>query len=359
MIFKIVLWSIGFILLIVSATFLVDYIISAPGYSGPKSNHFNGTTFKNLNNVKARGLNDVARWAFTGDPGEWEEISEEQAVFQKPPKVNEGDISITFVNHATFLIQIDGMNILTDPIWSRRASPFSWIGPKRMRPPGVRFEDLPEINAVLISHNHYDHLDLSTVQRLQQKFDPIFITPLGVSNYLEEHGISRNRELDWWQRSKLSDRINVSSVPAQHFSGRGLTDRDKTLWSGYVIESELGNVYFAGDTGYDGFFKEIGQRFGPIKTALIPIGAFRPRWFMKPIHVNPDEAVKIHKEIKAEKSIGIHFGTFPLGDDGMHEPVEALQQARKDHGIPPSDFITLQQGETRAIKSQTRVELAE
>lgn len=359
MILKIVLWSIGVILLIVSATFLVDYIISGPVYSGPKTDHFNGSTFKNLNNVKARGLNDVARWAFTGDPGEWEELSENEVAFDKPPESTEDEIAITFVNHATFLIQMGGLNILTDPIWSKRASPFSWIGPKRMRPPGVRFNDLPEIHAVLISHNHYDHLDLPTVQRLHQAFDPVFITPLGVSKFLENHGITNTRQLDWWQQSELSDRIDVSSVPAQHFSGRGLTDRDKTLWSGYVIESEYGNIYFAGDTGYDGFFEEIGQRFYPIKTALIPIGAYRPRWFMKPIHVNPDEAVKIHKEIKAGKSIGIHFGTFPLGDDGMYEAVEDLQKAKKKYGIPSPDFITLEQGETTFIGSIAQVEYSE
>lgn len=349
MILKILLWILALILLLVSSTFVVDYIISAPGYQGPKSNHFNGSTFKNISNVRARGLNDVVRWSVTGNPGEWQQLSEQDVETRQPDPPEEGEIAITFINHATFLIQVNGFKILTDPIWSDRASPFNWIGPNRMRPPGVKFDDLPGIDAVLISHNHYDHLDLPTVRRLKETFDPQFIVPLGVGAFLKQNGISKIVELDWWQQFILGEDLNISSVPAQHFSGRGLTDRDKTLWSGYVIENDAGNVYFAGDTGYDGFFPEIDERFGPIETALIPIGAYRPRWFMEPIHVDPEQAVQIHLDVQARQSIGIHFGTFPLADDGMTEPLEDLQSAKEKFNIPSGEFTTLKEGQTQII----------
>lgn len=354
MIIKIVYSILALVIVVPAGFMIVDYIISAPAYKGPKSDHFNGTTFSNLNKVRARGMWDVLKWGVTGDPGEWRVISEEEHIYGSPPKdkVDGGRITVTFVNHATFLIQADGVNILTDPIWSDRASPFQWIGPKRMRPPGIRFEDLPEIHAVIISHNHYDHLDISTVKRLQQKFDPLFITPLGVSAYLNEEGIDRTTELDWWQEHPLNDNITIASVPAQHFSGRGLSDRDKTLWCGYVVQTPSGNIYFAGDTGYDGFFEEIGRRYAPIRTALIPIGAYRPRWFMSPIHVDPEEAVLIHKDLNAETSIGMHFGTFPLADDGMDEPRGDLERARIKLQVSPDSFMTIPEGSSQIIEPQ-------
>lgn len=343
------------VLLLVFATYVVDFIIKAPAYKGPETGHFNGRTFHNLDGIKARGFKDIIKWAFSGDPGSWTKLTEKQSEFgtiQHARNSNE-DVHITFVNHATFLIQIDGINILTDPVWSLRASPFQWIGPKRMRPPGIRFQDLPEIDLVLISHNHYDHLDKNTVRALKKAFDPQFVTPLGVSEYLHKLGIERTIEMDWWNKKEISEKLSLSSVPAQHFSGRGLTDRDKTLWCGYVLEAPSSTIYFAGDTGYDGFFKKIGAKFNPIDIALIPIGAYRPRWFMRPIHVNPEEAVLIHKDIGAVSSIGMHFGTFPLADDGMSEPREDLEKARNKHGLTREEFFTLDEGETyEAVQRQ-------
>lgn len=346
------IWIVAIVLLLVIATFIVDSIISAPSYRGPKSEHFDGKRFRNPDGVRARGLLDVIKWSLTGDPGEWKDyIKNGNITYGPPPQnmVDNGETTITFVNHATFLIQTNGLNILTDPIWSDRASPFQWIGPKRMRPPGIRFEDLPEIHAVLISHNHYDHLDMGTVKRLHREFDPLFITPLGITPFLKKHGITNTIELDWWEERQMNDDVTVAGVPAQHFSGRGLTDRDKTLWCGFVVQTPTGNIYFAGDTGYDGFFKDIGKRYAPIDVALIPIGAFRPRWFMSPIHVSPEEAVFIHQDVQAETSIGIHFGTFPMADDGMTEPPEELAKARAKHGVADTSFITLEEGSSETF----------
>ena len=343
-----VIWIAAAVLLLIVATYIVDFVIKAPAFKGTPTGNFNGKTFSNLDGVKARGFLDIIKWALSGDPGIWRPLSEQDAEYGSlsHSRIHGNEANITFINHATFLIQVDGVNILTDPIWSLRASPFQWVGPKRMRPPGIRFEDLPEIDIVLISHNHYDHLDINTVIKLRDKFDPQFITPLGLSTYLNDNGISRTVEMNWWDRQGINEMLSISSVPAQHFSGRGLSDRDKTLWCGFVIESPSTTIYFAGDTGYDGFFKKIGARFNPIDVALIPIGAFRPRWFMRPIHVNPEEAILIHKDVAARTSIGMHFGTFPLADDGMSEAVEDLGKAAEKYGLSKSEFITLGEGET-------------
>lgn len=343
----------------VVGTWVVDFFINAPTYQGPKSDHFDGKRFSNIDGIRARGFFDIIKWALTEEPGEWEELSEKQASFGEPPRarIEDDSIHVTFINHATFLIQTGGLNILTDPIWSLRASPFQWIGPKRMRPPGIRFEDLPNIDLVLISHNHYDHLDIHTVKRLQQEHNPHFIMPLGVSLYLHQNGITQTTEMDWWERREFSSTISISAVPSQHFSGRGLSDRDKTLWCGYMLETDAGTVYFAGDTGYDGFFKEIGSKFDPIDLALIPIGAYQPRWFMEPIHVDPEQAVQIHLDIGAGKSIGMHFGTFPLADDGMNEPLEELATAKKKYGIAGKDFITLEPGAKNIFHKQQAASL--
>lgn len=348
------IWFLAAILLLIFATSIVDLIIKAPGYKGSQSDHFNGKTFRNLDGIKARGFSDILKWALTGDPGAWMQLNEKDTNFGSVShsRIDNGNVHITFVNHATFLIQIDGINILTDPIWSLRASPFQWIGPKRMRPPGIRFEDLPDIDIVLISHNHYDHLDINTILKLREKFDPKFITPLGVSPFLKKNGIDHTSEMDWWEQQEINQLLSVSAVPAQHFSGRGLSDRDKTLWCGYVLQTPSTTIYFAGDTGYDGFFKKIGSQFNPIDIALIPIGAYRPRWFMRPIHVNPEEAVFIHNDIGAKTSIGMHFGTFPLADDGMTEPRKDLEKAKKKHGLSDNEFVTIREGETHKVISQ-------
>ena len=339
-----VLSIISVIGLFILVSMFIGYMLSAPVYQGKKSDHFNGKEFVNPDNVQQHGFSDLLKWAMNRDQGPWMSIeeSEQAQITHNPEKVR-----IYFVNHSTFLIQLGNFNILTDPVWSERVSPFNWLGPRRYRQPGIKFEDLPEIDLVILSHNHYDHLDISTLKKIHNKFNPLMIAPLGVPAYLAEKGIDPLIEMDWWEERRINEQITISCVPAQHFSGRGMFDRNKTLWAGYVIRSEAGNIYFAGDTGLGDFFGQIAEQYGPIHLAMLPIGAYKPRWFMSPVHISPEEAVKIHLEMKAERSIAMHFGTFPLGDDGMWQPVEDLMQARKMHQlenfevIQPGEFISL------------------
>jgi L-ascorbate metabolism protein UlaG (beta-lactamase superfamily) len=257
---------------------------------------------------------------------------------------------ITYVNHSTFLIQVAGVNILTDPVWSDRVSPVSFAGPRRYRPAGVRFEDLPRIDLIVISHNHYDHLDLKTLKQINEKYEPRVIAPLGVGRLLNGNGINKVFELNWWEDKVIDSDITVHSVQAQHFSARGLFDRNKTFWNGYVIETPVGDVYFAGDTGYGTFFKEIGERYTNIKVGLIPIGAYMPRWFMKPMHVNPEEAIQVHKDVGAEISFGMHFGTFPLADDGMKDPENDFSEAMRLPENRGVNFKLLTEGDSFSIQ---------
>jgi L-ascorbate metabolism protein UlaG (beta-lactamase superfamily) len=242
---------------------------------------------------------------------------------------------------------MDGINILSDPVFRDRASPVSFAGPKRYAPPGVPFEDLPRIDAVMISHDHYDHLDGAAVKRLGN--GPRYFVPLGLADWLGDRGITNVTELDWWENSTL-DHFRFHAVPIQHFSSRSLFGFNKTLWTGWVIETKLGAVFFAGCTGYAPHFEEIGDRFGPIRISLIPIGAYRPRWFMGSMHVDPVEAVKIHKDLRSLQSIAMHWGTFKLSDEPMGEPPLYLRKALKEAGLREEDFIVMKFGETRAFE---------
>jgi L-ascorbate metabolism protein UlaG (beta-lactamase superfamily) len=335
------IWIGGVILFLIVLAFLIGWIISAPGYNGPVSDNFDGNKFKNINNVQANGFGEVLKWMVQREKEPWQP-SPELPPGSAPKKESE-NLNITFINHSTFLIQWDGKNILTDPIWSERTSPVSFAGPKRKRPPGILFEDLPTIDVVLISHNHYDHLDLPTIKQLEKKFSPLFVVPLGVDLLLKNKGIERVTVMDWWEDFSYGS-FNIACVPAQHFSGRGIGDRDQTLWAGYIIIHEQESLYFVGDTGYGSFFQKIKQKYAPIDVALIPIGAYKPKWFMSPIHISPAEAVKVHQELGIGTSIAMHHGTFPLADDGKDDPINDLQKALQEQQVPANNFVILEEG---------------
>ncbi|MBV9928023.1 MAG: MBL fold metallo-hydrolase [Acidobacteria bacterium] len=324
---------------------LADRALSAPRYRGPRTDHFDGRRFHNLEPPERKGFIDVLRWQLTSKRGRWNEWTDNDPASLPPPRVGGKELRVTFVNHATVLIQTGGVNILTDPVWSERVSPVTWAGPKRHRPPGLRFEDLPPIDVVLISHNHYDHLDIETLVRLREEHRPRFLVGLGNRALLDAHEVSDVTELDWWETANVSERLGVMCVPAKHFSGRGLGDADATLWCGYVVRAPGGNVYFAGDTGMGSHFAEINKRFGPFRLALLPIGAYLPVWFMHPVHLSPGEAAELHKTLKPRVSMAIHFGTFALGDDGEFEPVDELRRALNAE----SRFWVLEQGEGRDV----------
>jgi L-ascorbate metabolism protein UlaG (beta-lactamase superfamily) len=338
------IWFLVLLLLMVAGMVVTGYRLSVPRYAGPRSDHFDGRRFRNAGGAQARGLGAVLWWMLSRHRGAWPAGA---APVPGPPpseRVPGGDLRITFINHTTFLIQTEGLNILTDPVWSERVSPFSFAGPRRRQPPGLRFRDLPPIDMVLLSHNHYDHLDVSTLRRLAYKHRPRIATPLGVRQFLEEKGISGATDMDWGKVLPVHERLRIACVPAQHFSGRGLFDRDATLWCGYVLLHPRGNIYFAGDTGYGPIFTPIGEQYGPMRLAILPIGAYKPEWFMSPIHVSPAQAVQIHLDVRAARSIASHFGTFQLADDGKSEPVEDLRKALREKNLPEDAFIVPEEG---------------
>jgi len=303
----------------------------------------------------------IWRWIFGIDQAKWPQITD--GTLGEPPaaRVPKGSLFVTPVGHATFLIQLDGLNILTDPIWSDRCSPVSWAGPKRHRDPGIRFEDLPLIDAVLVSHNHYDHLDLSTLKRLAKKGIKRSITMLGNRDLIRGAGITAVDELDWWQSVRLSEEVTVTIVPAQHFSSRTPWDRNKTLWGGFVISGPSGIVFYAGDTGYGPHFREISQRFSPINVAILPISPFRPRQSNAPphglypaVHMGPAEAVQAHLDLRARYSIAAHFQVFQLGFDGFDDAVSELQSVVAERKLKPDAFIAPLPGQS--VKLTARCE---
>ena len=338
------------ILLAIFVMIMIGIVLSGPKYRGSVSDHFDGSKFINPGGARAKGGREVLKWMLGRQRGLW---GKEVVVMEaKHPLAHFKDgIRVTFVNHSTFLIQVDGVNILTDPVWSKRVSPFTWIGPKRMTTPGLRFGDLPRIHMVLLTHNHYDHLDIDTLRMVVGAHHPRIIAPLGVKKLLDRLYMNGVSELDWWQQTSTDSGLAVTSVPALHFSGRGLLDRDATLWCGYVMKTSRGNIYFAGDTGYhEETFANIGSKCGPFRLSFLPIGAYKPRWFMSPIHVAPEEAVKIHQLVNSRNSVAMHFGTFPLADDGREDPFNDLNLALRNARVPDDEFVVLRQGEVRVFE---------
>ncbi len=274
------------------------------------------------------------------------------------PRAAENELVVTWVGHSAFLIQIGGRNLLTDPVWGQRASPIPWLGPRRWIPPGIDFGALPPIDGVLISHDHYDHLDLPTVRRLITRWPDLrWWCATGVGAWLAKRGARNVAERGWWQSDEWpSDGrtpLSVTCAPAQHFSGRRFSDRNRTLWCGWVVRAGARAVYFVGDTGYHPLFAEIGSRLGPFNAVLMPIGAYDPQWFMRPVHVTPEDAVTAYGELSGgvppPLMVGMHWGTFKLTSEPMDEPPERARSAWIAAGHPEDKIWIPRHGETREV----------
>ena len=310
-----------------------------PYYTGVPSDHFDGLRFFNPDHPDTdRGLRDLLRWKLLETAAPWpRSVPVQQAI----PDARIDGLRATIVGHASVLIQVAGLNVLTDPVWSNRASPLAFAGPRRVWAPGIAFESLPPIDAVLLSHNHYDHLDMLTLRRLHIRHSPLIVTSLG-NDVILRRAIPGIRVMagDWWDRVKIGRDCEVMIVPAYHWSARTGRDRRFALWSGFVLNSSAGRVYFSGDTAYGNgrIFQEIRQRSGRPDLALIPIGAYAPRWFMCAQHTDPNEAVQILENLEAARAVGIHWGVFRLTDEHREEPPELLLKALVRRGIAENLF---------------------
>jgi L-ascorbate metabolism protein UlaG (beta-lactamase superfamily) len=310
-----------------------------PYYSGPPSDHFDGLRFFNPDHPDTdRGFHDLLRWKLKETAASWpRSVPVRQAI----PDASVPGLRATIVGHASVLIQAGGLNVLTDPVWAQRASPLPFAGPRRVWAPGIAFEALPQIDAVLLSHNHYDHLDMATLRRLHLRHSPLMVTPLG-NDAILRRAIPGVRVVagDWWERIEIVKGGEVMIVPAYHWSARTGRDRRMALWSGFMLSTGAGRAYFSGDTGYGNgrIFREVRQRIGRPDLALIPIGAYAPRWFMCAQHTDPNEAVQILEDLEAARAVGIHWGVFRLTDEHRDEPPELLLKALARRGIAENLF---------------------
>jgi L-ascorbate metabolism protein UlaG (beta-lactamase superfamily) len=308
----------------------------------PTSDHYDGRRFFNPTGPALQPFSAVPRMLLERRKP-WPSRIDDPP--RQPLALEGASAVVTFIGHATFLIQTPSGNVLTDPVYAQRASPLQTLGPRRVRQPAVRFDDLPPIAVVLLSHNHYDHCDRQTLRRLAERFDPLVVTPLGNAPLVRSAGIRRVQELDWWHEATTSP-LSVTATPAHHFSARTPLDRNRALWSGFMLMAGALRIYFAGDTAYAAIFPETRERLGPIDLALLPIGAYEPRWFMRSVHMNPDEAVQAHLELGGPESIAMHFGTFQLTTEGIDDPLHALDEACRARNVSRSRFRTLGFGES-------------
>jgi L-ascorbate metabolism protein UlaG (beta-lactamase superfamily) len=315
-------------------------------YQGPKTDHFDGSRFFNPGQPPAdKGVLALLRWRLAGGAAVWPKTV---PVAAAKPDERTSHLRVTMVGHASLLIQVAGVNILTDPVWSERASPFQFAGPKRVTAPGIALADLPPIDAILLSHCHYDHMDLATLRRLHEIHAPLMIMPLGNDAIVRAAIPGAKCSVgDWWDCLPVKDGITTTLTPANHWANRWPNDARMALWSGHRLSTPAGSIWFAGDTGYgDGsIFKTIHKRLGPCDLALIPIGAYKPRWFMASQHVDPHEAVQIHQDVCASRSLGIHWGTFQLTDEAREEPRETLAASLSARGIASNLFLAAKPGD--------------
>jgi N-acyl-phosphatidylethanolamine-hydrolysing phospholipase D len=327
----------------------------------PRAHHRPGGGFQNpWPGAELHGFKDFLRWRLADrrntpivpDPDHDSFPRRAPAIIH--PRAPRGHRSATWVGHSTVLLQLGPLNVLTDPMWSDRASPLQWIGPKRVSSPGLDFDALPEIDVVLLSHNHYDHLDKRTARRIAERFpNASWLCPLRLGSLLRSWGVKHLVERDWWQ-SVDTPIFSATATPAQHFSARGLGDRGDTLWCGWTIESDDVRVYFAGDTALHPEFADIGERRGPFDLVMLPIGAYEPRWFMRTVHMNPEDAICAYDSIARGSGaypacLTIHWGTFRLTDEAMDEPPARFARLWSEAGFPDALNWTLAFGETRRL----------
>jgi L-ascorbate metabolism protein UlaG (beta-lactamase superfamily) len=313
----------------------------------PLSDHYDGEHFFNPGPGLSRGVAPLLRWRLSHAPTPWPKAVIDPA-YPPPPPLPPEHLGLSFIGHASFLLRLPGFTLLTDPIFSDRCSPVSWAGPRRVRPPGLALASLPAIDAILLSHNHYDHLDLPSLRalhRAQPGAPPRIVTTLGNAPFLARAGLPGAQELDWWQSTWLGS-LRITATPARHFAARTPFDRNRTLWGGFMLALGKARILFGGDSGAGPHWSEIRQRLGAPDVALLPIGAYEPRWFMRAVHMNPEEAVAAHYDLAAARSFGMHFGTFRLTDEPIDAPPEALAQARLAAGLKPESFTTLGFGES-------------
>jgi L-ascorbate metabolism protein UlaG (beta-lactamase superfamily) len=331
---------------------LLSVHCGAPEAPSDRPLHHTNDGFRNVHDHDSRGFLDFLKWRWERL---WRDIPE-GGDYRFPLAENDPDFlksngdrtTLTWIGHATVLLQIGGKNILTDPHFSRRASPFEWAGPERVVPPGVSMEDLPHIDYVILSHDHYDSLDTPTVEALLERpggSETVFMVPLGLKEWFRDCGATKVVELDWWGEHREAG-LTFVAVPVQHWSKRTPFSRNKTLWAGWVVLTEDFRFFFAGDSGYTPHFKEIGERLGPFDLSAIPIGAYEPRWFMRRHHLAPEESVQVHLDVGSRRSVGIHWGTFILTDEPLDEPPRRLAKALKDRNLSGDVFVVPKHGET-------------
>jgi L-ascorbate metabolism protein UlaG (beta-lactamase superfamily) len=320
-------------------------------YDGPPSAHFDGLRFFDPDGAPPNNLASIVRWKLSERAKPWPLSVPSQYRDEPPARVTDG-IRVSFVGHASVFVQVAGLNLLFDPVWSERASPFTFLGPRRVNDPGISFDRLPPIDFVFVTHGHYDHLDVVTLSRLVHAHKPRIITPLGNDTIMRAYDPAIGAEAyDWLQTATLSPAVQATLVPARHWSARGILDRNKALWAGFVLQTPAGTIYVAGDTGYgDGrHFRLVREQFGAPKLAVLPIGAYEPRWFMKNMHMNPEEAVRALQDCDATHALAYHFGTFQLADEAIGAPRAELAAALRTANIAPEKFRALDPGQVWEI----------
>jgi L-ascorbate metabolism protein UlaG (beta-lactamase superfamily) len=318
-----------------------------PYYDGPSSDHFDGLQFFNPKGKHPKGFAKLIKWLMSDRP-KWPKSFPSPFKDKPPVRVYSDELRVSFVGHATILIQTAGLNILTDPVWSERVSPFSFAGPKRVNPPGMNLEDLPPIDLILISHNHYDHLDIKTLDKLIKAHNPVILCPLGNDTIIRKK-IRKARTIakDWGDSFGPGNGVAITLEPMHHWSARGTTDRRNALWAAFVIQTPGGAIYHIGDTGFhEGVnYREVQAKYGEFRLAILPFGAYEPRDFMKAQHQNPNEAVQGHLLCNAKQTLGHHWGTFQLTNESIDDQLNHLAEARIRHGVSEEKFRALRPGQ--------------